>query len=54
MTPGYIVTCRQTGVILYTVVGKADDGQRWRLRSMRIDHRGRAPQGALLAKAMSS
>jgi hypothetical protein len=41
ISPGCICTCKQTGTILYAVVAKADDGIRWQLRSMRIDHKGR-------------
>lgn len=41
VSPGWIVTCRQTGTILYAVEGKAPDGIRWRIRSMRVDRKGR-------------
>jgi hypothetical protein len=38
---GAIVTCRQTGTILYIVKAQADDGIRWRLHGKRDDARGR-------------
>ena len=40
ISPGAICTCRQTGAILYAVERKADDGQRWQLRSMLVTHQG--------------
>jgi hypothetical protein len=39
---GAMVTCRQTGLVLYVVCGIADDGIRWRLRGKRDDARGRS------------
>ena len=50
IAPGAIVTCRQTGTILYiVVVGQAADGTRWQLRSLRIDHKGRTDQTRRIA-----
>jgi hypothetical protein len=42
IAPGAIVTCRQTGTILYVVKAQADDGIRWRLHGKRVDWRGRS------------
>jgi hypothetical protein len=42
IAPGAIVTCRQTGTILYIVKAQADDGIRWRLHDKRDDARGRS------------
>ena len=42
IAPGAIVTCRQTGTILYVVKAQADDGIRWRLHAKRHDARGRS------------
>jgi hypothetical protein len=39
---GALVTCRQTGTILYVVDRRADDGIRWRLHAKRVDASGRS------------
>ena len=41
IAPGALVTCRQTGTVLYAVVAQTGDG-RWRLRGKRVDHKGRS------------
>jgi hypothetical protein len=42
IAPGALVMVRQTGIALYGMCGRADDGIRWRLRGKRDDARGRS------------
>jgi hypothetical protein len=49
IAPGALVTVKQTGTVLWVVVGRADDGIRWRLRSKRIDQNGRHDVTARIA-----
>ena len=41
LSPGCLCRCRQGGAQLF-VVGRVDDGIRWKLRGRRIDHRGKS------------
>ena len=41
ISPGALVTCRQTGTVLYVLKAPAPGG-RWYLASKRVDQRGRA------------
>jgi hypothetical protein len=41
IAPGALVTCRQTGLILYVVDSLAEDGVRWHCRAKRVDQNGR-------------
>ena len=47
IAPGALVTCRQTGAILYVVAARADNERSWRLRAERVDHLGRSDVSAL-------
>jgi hypothetical protein len=53
ISPGALCMCRQCGAQLFVIVAKADGG-RWRLRSNRVDARGRTSPAAWPVPAISS